>query len=81
MGESMHIRNVPESVVERVKQAAVHNHRSINSEVIAMLELHYAGDDSASQLAIFDRIRRRKAGYPPSNSEETEEMIREDRER
>ena len=81
MGENLHIRNVPKSVVERVKQAAAHNHRSMNSEIIAMLELHYASDDSATQLAILDRIRERKAEYPLSDPSETVAMIREDRQR
>jgi len=81
MGQSLHIRNVPDGVVERVKRTAVQNRRSINSEIVSMLELHYASDDSATQLAIIDRIRRRTAGYPPSDPKETLEMIREDRER
>ena len=81
MGQSLHIRNVPDEVVERVKRVAVQHRRSINAEVVSVLELHYAGDDSATQLAIVDRIRRRKADYPPSNPAETTGMIREDRQR
>lgn len=54
MGRSLHIRNVPDGVVERVKRAAIQNRRSINSEIVSTLELHYASDDSATQLAIID---------------------------
>jgi plasmid stability protein len=81
MGQRLHIRNVPDGVVERVKRTAIQHRRSINSEIVSTLELHYASDDSATQLAIVDRIRRRKAEYPASSPTETLEIIREDRER
>ncbi len=81
MGHRLHIRNVPDGVVNRIKQIAAQHHRSVNAEIISILESYYAGDDSATQLAIVERIRRRKAGYPPSNTNETNEMIREDRRR
>jgi len=81
MVNSLHIRNVPDGVVNRVKQIAAQHHRSINAEIVSILELHFAGDDSTTQLAIVERIRQRKVGYPPSNPAETNEMIYEDRQR
>jgi len=81
MGYSFHIRNVPEGVVNRLKQMAEQHHRSVNAEIVAMLKLHYADEYSASQLAILERIRRRKADYPPSDPAETSQMIHEDRRR
>jgi plasmid stability protein len=81
MSQSLHIRNVPDEVVERVRQAAVQNRRSVNAEIVFMLEMHYAGDDPVTQTAIIERIRRRKVGYPISDAAETHSMIHEDRSR
>jgi len=81
MGQSLYIRNIPDGVVARVKREAKQNRRSINSEIVSTLALHYTSDDCTTQSTIVDRIRRRKAGYPPSNSDETGTMIREDRQR
>lgn len=81
MSQSLHIRNVPDALVERLKHSAERHRRSLNSEVIVTLESGSVANDSESQLALLDRINRLRESNPPSDPEETKRMIREDRER
>lgn len=40
MPANLTLKGVPDAVYERLKQAATVNHRSLNSEIIAVLEAH-----------------------------------------
>lgn len=40
MPANLSVKGVPDEVYERLKQAATVNHRSLNSEIIAVLEAH-----------------------------------------
>ncbi|HOF88217.1 MAG TPA: Arc family DNA-binding protein [Armatimonadota bacterium] len=81
MPQNLHIRNVPDDVMARVRESAAHHRRSVNAEVISILDTQLLGYDSRSQLALLDRINALREGNPPSDPDETQRMIREDRER
>lgn len=40
MPTTLTLKGVPDEIYERLKQSAVANHRSLNSEIIARLEAH-----------------------------------------
>jgi len=77
---TLHIRNVPDEVVERLKERAKLAGRSLNAEVVQIL------DESVSRPKrtideILESVRRRAASIsnPPSGAE-IAEGIRRDRE-
>jgi len=68
------IRNVPEDVVERIKNAAAHQGRSMEQEVRLVLESRYR-----SKGDILRRIEERWQELPKASPEEVEAWIREGR--
>jgi plasmid stability protein len=61
MGVNLSIKNVPEDVVERVRALAKRNHRSLQGELMSMLEDLVREDDAARRLSareIFEMNRR-----------------------
>lgn len=88
---NLSIKNVPEVLVERLRARAVRNHRSLQGELMAILEaanLPLAYPQMAESLALearepltADEIwERARAGGLRSIAESTQ-MIREDRDR
>ena len=54
------VKNIPEGIYERLKEAAETNHRSLNSEIIARLEAQVLPRRTASeQLAAIRATRSR----------------------
>ncbi|MDE0148884.1 MAG: hypothetical protein OXM58_10980 [Rhodospirillaceae bacterium] len=78
---SIRIRQIYDSVVQRLARRAASNNRSLEDEVRHIPE-SAAGDDvaanRASFLAVADRLRRETEGRPQTLSEV---LIREDRDR
>jgi plasmid stability protein len=78
---TLHVRNVPDALYERIQRRARAQGRSITAEVISLLEraVEEANDGQAEVLA---EIRRRRffnpsaAGAPDSTT-----LLREDRKR
>lgn len=57
---SLTLKNVPEALHQQLREAAAHNHRSLNGEVIARLEAQFAREHSAhAQREQLDRLRAR----------------------
>lgn len=71
------VRNLDESVVDRLKKRATLNSRSLQSEVKLILEQASRLDTEAASL-VADRIRDQFAGRSFSDSSE---LIQEDRDR
>ncbi len=77
---TLHVRNVPKTLYDRLRQRAQERNRSISAEVVVLLD--FALDESDdSQAELLDSIRRRRffnpagAGAPDSTI-----LLREDRE-
>lgn len=73
------IRNIPEETLDRLKQKAARQHRSLQQELHGIIVK--ASNDDVD--ALIDRIRERRAGYDVSgkNVEDSTRMIRKDRSR
>jgi antitoxin FitA len=76
---TLHVRNVPDHLYERLRRRAVAQNRSLSAEVISLLDTALEGD-SGAQADVLERIRRRRffepgaAGAPDSAS-----LLRADR--
>ena len=77
---TLHIRNVPQGVYERLRDSAAANGRSLNAEVVAVLARSTGGwrsdpDWPAGVEALRSRIRARMG----SDAQAPEDLIRFDR--
>ena len=76
---TLHVRNIPDTLYDRLRQRADSQNRSLSAEVVVLLDLalEQSGDEQAELL---DSIRRRRffnpaaAGAPDSTT-----LLREDR--
>ena len=75
------IKNIPEEIYARIKAQAKVNHRSINGEILSILEqaLALPPIDVRATLERARRVRDLTAGYTVT-AEEIEKMINEGRE-
>lgn len=78
---TLHVRNVPEPLYDRLRERAQEQNRSLSAEVLILLD--FALDESEdTQTELLDSIRRRRffnpaaVGAPDSGS-----LLREDRAR
>lgn len=78
---TLHVRNVPDSLYERLRQQAESQNRSLSAEVIILL--NRALEDTANdQSAVLARIRRRRSFSPAAaGAPDSTALLREDRER
>ena len=78
---TLHVRNVPDDLYERIRQQAKRHNRSISAEVITLLQ-RALNNRHVSQAELLDNIQRRRF-YRPSEhgAPESIGLIREDRER
>jgi plasmid stability protein len=79
---TLHVRNVPDALYERIQHRAAAERRSITAEVVTLLEeaLRRQPEPEAELFARIDRRRQRlldTVGLFPSSVD----LIREDRER
>lgn len=74
------IRNVPEPILKALKRRAEQNRRSLQQEIVAMLEAAARASDRQAALdtavAVFEQLRRSRRDFSDSAL-----GIREDRER
>ena len=65
------VKNIPDDLYERLKQAAKTNHRSINSEIIACIERSVSPRplDIATYLAEARQLREQTADYVLTQAE------------
>ena len=76
---TLHVRNVPESIYDRLRQRARARNRSISAEVVMLLDLALEESEN-NQAQVLDRIRRRRFFDPASvNAPDSTTLLREDR--
>ena len=65
MGTTITVKNIPPELYERLKQSAALHHRSINSEVIALIEASIAAKKRKPEdfLASAKTIREKTGRY------------------
>jgi antitoxin FitA len=75
------IKNIPEQVYERIKAQAKNNHRSINGEILSILEqaISLPPIDVQATLERARKVRELTANYTVT-ADEIEKMINEGRE-
>lgn len=71
---SLTIRNVPEEVVEQIKNVAVRNGRSMESEVRELLARQFARSPE-SRAQVLERIRQLTAGIRPPTARQIRRWI------
>ena len=76
---TLYIRDCPESLHQKLTERAQAERRSLNAEVIALLEASMQTDDLRRQSAsLLARVARRRKGLTPATTDAVE-LIREDR--
>jgi len=77
---TLHVRNVPDALYERLRQRAAEQRRSLSAEVIILLSR--ALDQEQPPEATLEEIRRGRT-YSPSavGAPDSTRLLREDRER
>jgi antitoxin FitA len=75
MPVDLSIKRVPEDLAERLRQRAARHHRSLQGELMAMLEEHVAGDEPLT-LRQARKLARAAGLHTPA---ESAAMIRADR--
>ena len=71
------VKNIPDDLYERLKEAAEINRRSINSEIIVCIE-HVVGStlvDASAVLATARVLRQKTAATPLTDAEFTQAKI------
>jgi len=65
MGTTITVKNIPSELYERLKQSAALHHRSINSEIIALIEEHLSAKKRSPEdfLASARALRERTGRY------------------
>jgi plasmid stability protein len=82
MMATLHVRNVPDELYERIRRRAARENRSLSAEVVALLD-RATQRDPETESPLFERIRRRRQriqeeiGRFPSSVD----LLREDRAR
>lgn len=71
---NLSIKNVPEALVERLRRRAAANHRSLQGELMSVLEQTVASDRLSVEEA---RAKLRELSF--QTSDEATRMVREDR--
>jgi plasmid stability protein len=75
MAINLSIKNVPDTLADRLRRRAERNHRSLQGELMAILEKALASSERASPAEVLDRVR--KLGV--RTNDESAAMIRADR--
>lgn len=73
------IRNVPDALHQKLKRRAEAHNRSLNGEILKLLEQSVMGHSSEERRALLDELRREQKRTPPWTIE-PEELKREMRE-
>lgn len=78
---TLHVRNVPEDLYERIRARAQDKSRSITAEVIQLLQ-RALSDNEQGQAKVLERIQRRRFFRPEDvNAPDSTAMLRQDRSR
>jgi plasmid stability protein len=78
---TLHVRNVPEQLYDRLRQQAEEKNRSLSAEVITLLDQALA-EGRPSQAELLEAIRRRRFFNPAATgAPDSASQIRQDREK
>lgn len=78
---TLHVRNVPDNLYQRLREQAESQNRSLSAEVIILLD-RALGESSDRQEEILARIRRRRSFTPALvGAPDSTTLLREDRDR
>jgi plasmid stability protein len=78
---TLHVRNVPVELYERIQRRAQAQGRSITAEVVSLLE-HALEETDAMQAEVLAGIRRRRFFSPAEvGAPDSTALLREDRQR
>ena len=78
---TLHVRNVPDELYERLRLRAKDQGRSITAEVVHLLQ-SALGEDARRQEEILAGVRRRRFYHPATvNAPSSLQLLREDRAR
>jgi len=72
---NLSVKNVPEHIVRRLRQKAERNHRSLQGELIAIVEAAVAGEERPGPAEVLAEVRRMKLATP----REAARIVRADR--
>lgn len=75
MGVNLSIKNVPEEIAETLRKRAARNHRSLQGELMAILEESVTEEAPLTPKELVERVRAIGLRTP----QESVEFIREDR--
>jgi plasmid stability protein len=75
MGVNLSIKNVPEEIAEKLRKRAARNHRSLQGELMAILEGSVTEEAPLTPKELVERVRAIGLRTP----QESVEFIREDR--
>ena len=75
MGVNLSIKNAPEDVVRRLKVRAIRHHRSLQGEMLAILEAVAHEEALLDPVAVMSEVQRLGLSTPA----ESVAMVREDR--
>ena len=78
---TLHVRNVPDEIYERLRERAEASNRSLSAEVVVLLR-GALDDRRPSQREVLDEIRRRRFFRPADvGAPDSTTLLREDRDR
>ncbi len=76
---TLHVRNVPDSLYEQLRELAESKNRSLSAEVIILLG-RALEETTGDQAALLARIRRRRSFTPAvAGAPDSTTLLREDR--
>ena len=75
MSVNLSIKNVPDHVAEQLRKRARENHRSLQGELIAIIEHAVGGEKPLSPLDLLAEVQRLRL----RTASESAAMVREDR--
>ena len=75
MPVNLSIKSAPDAVVQRLRERASRHHRSLQGELMAIIEAAVADETAASPLELLDEVRRLGVSTPG----EAEELVRGER--
>ena len=78
---TLHVRNVPDNIYDRLRQRAQERNRSLSAEVVTLLDFALE-ESSNNQSQLLKGIRRRRF-FVPANADapDSTTLLRQDRER
>lgn len=76
---TLHVRNIPEALYQRLREQAKEQNRSLSAEVLIMLD-RALRKPTTDQASVLENIRRRRASYSTMDDvPDSATLLREDR--